>query len=137
MKPLFSAAPPTSDLPLFAYGQLLQGQPLAWAMGRSIPVEAQLRGRLWRLPSGTVMLSLDPRAGWILGELHAGPGPQVLTVLPDLLGTHGLEPALRQARARVGMRAQLVQAWVASDDALRRVGAHPLKSGSWRRVAPR
>lgn len=137
MKPMFPDGAPAGDLPLFAYGQLLRGQPLAWAMGPSSPEQARLRGRLWRLPSGGVLLSLDPRAGWVLGELYSPPPSQALSVLPTLLAAPGIEPGLERARARVGMRALLVQAWAASEDQLRRAGAHPLKGGNWRRVAPR
>jgi hypothetical protein len=137
MKPLFPVADPQGGLPLFAYGQILQGQPLAWAMGPTQPVQARLRGRLWRLPAGTVLLSLDPRAGWVLGELYTPPPTRAVSALPTLLGAPGLEPGFERARARVGMRALLVQAWAAPEDALRKAGARALKTGNWRRVAPR
>lgn len=137
MKPLFPAPGEPTHLALFAYGQLLQGQPLAWALPVAEPAPARLRGQLWRLPSGTVLLSLDPRGGWVLGELHPQPAATSLHAIAGMLVAEGLEPAFQQARARVGTRAQLVQAWAAAADRLVRAGAHPLSSGDWRRIAPR
>jgi hypothetical protein len=137
VKPLFSATPGASHLALFAYGQLLLGQPLAWAVTGPAPTPARLRGRLWRLPSGSVLLSLDPRGGWVHGELHSEPAPISLQAIPGLLACEGLEPSYQQVRARIGTRAQLVQVWAADPDRLARCGAHPLASGDWRRIAPR
>ena len=137
MKPLFSSSAAPEGVPLFAYGQLMQGQPLAWAMGREVPIQARVRGQLWRLPSGGVLLSIDAQAGWVLGELHLDPAARTLQVLPDLLVAPGIQPSFERLRARVGMRALFVQAWAAPAQELRQAGAHPLRSGNWRRVAPR
>lgn len=137
MKPLFDSGAPAGTIPVFAYGQLLQGQPLAWPFAGSFPVAAQLRGRLWRLPSGTVLLSTDPTAGWVLGELHPQPRAATLRIVSDLLIAPEIEPAWVELRARVGTQAKLVQVWAAPAEQLRRVGAHPLRGGNWRRMAPR
>ncbi len=137
MRPLFSAGGDVSPLALFAYGQLLQGQPFAWALPGPSPVQAQLRGQLWRLPSGTVLLSLGAQGGWVQGELHPRPGAVSLQAVSGLLVAEGLEPVFEQARARVGTSARPVQVWAAPAAQLVRLGAHPLRSGDWRRFAPR
>jgi gamma-glutamylcyclotransferase (GGCT)/AIG2-like uncharacterized protein YtfP len=137
VKPLFSEAASAGRLAMFAYGQLLQGQPLAWVLCGPAPTPARLRGRLWRLPSGSVLLSLDPRAGWVHGELHPEPAATALAAIPGLLACEGLEPSFQQVRVRIETRAQLVQTWAVGESQLRRCGAHPLASGDWRRIAPR
>jgi hypothetical protein len=137
MKPAFSAEPGHPRLPLFAFGQLLSGQPLAWIFSGARPVEAQVRGRLWRLPSGAVLISLDPAAGWVLGEIYPQPPAQAMRLLPSLLSSLGISPGFEQVRARVDTRAPLVQVWAAPAHQLARMGAHQLKSGNWRRIAPR
>ncbi len=137
MKPLFSSSHLDDHVALFAYGQLLQGQPLAWAIPPAEPRPARVRGTLWRLPSGSVILSIDPRGGWVHGELHPRPPAASLQAIASVLVADGLEPAFERVRARVGTRAQLVKAWAAQEHQLLRIGAHPLASGDWRRIAPR
>jgi len=138
VSPIFSDPGSTGSLPLFAYGELLQGRPLGWALPCDAPpVEAQVQGRLWRLASGSVLLSLEPGGAWVRGELHPRPQPSSLVSIPTLLTGPGLEPSFVQVRAKLGTRAQLVRAWAAPAEQLRKAGAHPLKSGDWRRIAPR
>ena len=136
MRPLFSAPPPQPPLPAFLYGELLSGRPLAW-VAASTPRPAQVRGRLWRLGSGGVVLEPDARGGWVDGELQDRPSQAQLVLLLSLLGGGGeLAVALRRIHARVGPRSQPVLAPVAERQALLRAGAHPLRSGDWTRIAP-
>jgi len=137
VKPLFADADASPSLALFAYGQLLQGQPLAWVLPPAGMVSAKLQGRLWRMPSGAVLLSVEPRGAWVLGELHPHPAAASLRALPGLLAAPDVQPSFQQVRVRVGTRAQLVQVWAVPEAQLIRVGAHPLASGDWRRFAPR
>ncbi len=137
MKPLLGNAglPPSSAL--FAYGNLLHGQSLSWVLSGSRGQPAQLRGRMWRLSSGAVLLSVDPAGIWVHGELHPQPPPRSASLLADLLAAPGVEPRFVTARARVGLRAQAVRVWAAPAEQLRALGAHPLGTGDWTRIAPR
>ncbi len=137
MNPLFSADGGRGSVPLFVYGQLLSGASLGWVMAGSTPSPAQVRGWLWRLPAGQVLLSVDPRGVWVQGEVHDQPDPARLGMIADLLGVPGLELVPRTVRARVGMRALPVQVPAAAAESLERAGAHRLRSGDWRRIAPR
>ncbi len=137
MKPLFADAGAAPSLALSAYGQLLQGQPLAWVLPPAGMVSAKLQGRLWRMPSGSVLLSVEPGGAWVVGELHPNPAAASLRALPGLLTAPDVQPSFQKVRVRVGTRAQVVQVWAAPQAQLRRAGAHPLASGDWRRYAPR
>ena len=120
MRPLFGAPDPPADLPLFAWGPLVEegeeGTP------------AQVRGRLWRLPSGEIALTLDPRGAWIEGRIAPSPVPGHARVLAAFAGAgaHALAPLA--TRARVGMRAVAVVTWAGDEAILRRMGALPLRT---------
>ncbi len=136
MKPLFTSSSAQSAGALFVYGELLHGQRLAWVLSESSGMPAQLRGRLWRLHSGTVLFSLDPSGVWVHGEIHVRPLPRVLALVGDLLTGPGLQPAFVSARARMGLRALSVQVWAAPAEQLGKARAHRLRGGDWRRLAP-
>ncbi len=120
MKPIFGATSALAGLPLFAWGPLAEAEPGG--------TPAQVRGRLWRFPSGEIALALDPRGPWIEGEVVASPDPGRGRVLAALAGAgaHGL--SLRTAQARVGLRALAVVTWAGDAADLRRLGAMPLRT---------
>jgi len=120
VRPLFGAPDPPTDLPLFAWGPLLEegagGTP------------AQVRGRLWRLPCGEIALTLDPRGAWIEGRIAPPPDPGRARVLAALAGAGARALTPRATRARLGMRAVAVVTWAGDETVLRRLGALPLRT---------
>jgi len=139
VKPLFGTGAGTSSvrLPFFLCGDLLRGRPLGWIFAAAATVPAQVRGRLWRLPSGAAVTQPDPAGGWIQGEVVQDPRAEQIALALDLLcGDPQLALALHRVRARVGARAVLVQVPGATSEALGAAGATPLRTGDWVRVAP-
>ncbi|MBN1334639.1 MAG: hypothetical protein JXB39_01630 [Deltaproteobacteria bacterium] len=119
MKPLFGARDLPSDLPLFAWGPFRDpGAP---------GTAAQVRGRLWRFPSGEIALALDPKGPWIEGEIVPPLDPGRARVLAALAGAGARDLAPRVTRARVGVRAVAVVTWAGDARRLRTMGALPLR----------
>lgn len=137
MKPLFAVQAARPLLPLFVTGELLQGRSLGWILADGSPRAAQVRGRLWRLPSGAVVLEPNATAGWVHGDLFAGVRPEQLTLLLDLACGHpDVVLSLVRVKARLEARAVTALAPAAEGAALAAAGAVPLKVGDWRSVAP-
>ncbi|MFH1469061.1 MAG: hypothetical protein ABIO70_32035 [Pseudomonadota bacterium] len=137
MKPLFAVQGTRPLLPLFVSGELLQGRPLGWILAGGVVRPAQVRARLWRLPSGAVVVEPSSEAGWLLGELHSGVRPEQLTLLLDLVcGDPDVKLELLRARARVEARAVTVLVPGAEGKALAAAGGVALRTGDWGRVAP-
>ena len=123
---------PDLDLPFFVSGQFLSGQPLAWVFGRPVrPRLAKVKGRLWRLPSGTVQFVYTSDGIWIQGDL----------VSPD---RRSLELAMNIARdelelvecvALVSARAVRALTFTADPVQLKRSSGRPLRSTSWARFS--
>jgi hypothetical protein len=130
--------------PIFVHGAMTTGEALAWAVepdGGFAPdftphrlrpvlhrgrVQARVRGRLWRLPSGDTLLELDGRAGWVDGEIVPRPDDARLCLIEALLGCRQRRIALTVCPARTGNRAVSVAAWAAEANELVRLGARPL-----------
>ena len=134
MRPLFPAPPEQAHLPLIVYGDALRGAPLGWIFQDAKPVTGQIQGRLWRMPSGALLLALDGPTRWIEGEIHAAPTARQRMLLASLLDGEDLGLSLLPTRARAEHRAVRVQTWAAPAAALRRQRAHALGTGRWRRL---
>jgi hypothetical protein len=119
VRPLFGASGSASHLPFFSWDPASDDDPDG--------MPAQVRGRLWRFPSGEIALSLDPKGPWIEGTLVAPPDPGRSLVWAALAGVGARGLTLRTTRARVGMRALTVVTWAGEASDLDRMGALPLR----------
>lgn len=136
-----SPAAPRCLHPVFTWGTLAGEGPLSWALpsgsrGREGRTPAQVRGRLWRLPAGTLALELDAHGPWVQGELGEPMEPPRLRLLETLLGVEAL--GLAREVVPVLCRGRTVRAvtWAASPSALRLLGARPLRMGDPTRFPP-
>jgi hypothetical protein len=115
--------------PLFVVPPFTHGDSLGWVFGGGPRVPARIQGRVWRLPNGDLVLTLDPEAGWVWGELVDGPRPGAESLLRMLLGASARSLERLQTHARVGSRAVAVETWAGQPAALERMGALRLRSG--------
>lgn len=120
--------------PIFVTGACLQGAPLAWLTQGSEVLSARIRGRLWRAPSGELLISLDSSRTWIHGELIGRPSPERLRLLETFLGGRRGILSLQKTRARVACSAVTVELWAADPERLRTIGAVPLRCGNPREI---
>lgn len=119
--------------PVFVYGSLTTGQPLAWVFSAFRGEVARVRGRLWHLPTGYVVLEADPSAGWVGGEVFGPLEPAHTLLLRSVSGADALGLTALVVPAAVRGHTVRTMAWVAEAEHLRRLGATPLRLGDWQR----
>ncbi len=141
--PMKTKAPQTLLYPLFVYASFTCGQPHAWILADSEPVAASVKGRLWRTPSGNILLfpqgAQAARDGsiWVHGELHFLVNSQKMLLMESILGVGELGLELALIDAMVGHHARRVATWTAGRRLLKRLSAVPLKGGRWSAISGR
>ncbi len=122
---------------LFVYGSLMSGMENGGMLSRFPRREAELGGRLFRVPAGYPMLVPDPDGPPVRGELVTLPHAGILQVL-DLFEGVG-QGLYRRLKLEAWSAGSPQLAWVYAQDpgtvAERRYA--PLKVQDWRLVGPR
>lgn len=122
--------------PVFVWGSLVDGAPLAWALSGSVARPARIRARLWHLSSGAVAVEVDPGAGWVHGEIHAPLLPERMRLIASVLGADNLGLQRQVVPALCEGRTVRAVTWSGKASDLRRAGATPLRMGDWSRYHP-